>query len=121
MLAFLFTIGLFIYWGVLGLAILTVFPSRLRILQNMLIAPTLGLAITLIPVFMINRFGIPIKHFALLYAMVLMLLAMVILLVKRPIVPMPKLLPYMGILLVALLIVANPMFSYGFDWVSYSN
>ena len=121
MQAFIFTIALFFFWGLIGSATLAVFPSRLRMLQNFMLAPAIGIAVTLIPVFLINRLGVPIKDFAVIYAIVLVGIALCILAIQRPLFPLKRLLPFLGILLVALFITANPMFNYGFDWVSYSN
>ena len=63
MSAFIFTLGVFAYWGFVGYATLSIFNPRLRVIQSCLISPAVGIAVVLLPVFLINRAGIPVKHF----------------------------------------------------------
>lgn len=119
--AFLFTLALFAFWALLGFATLSVFNPRLRVLQTALISPAVGIAVTILPVFFINRLGIPVKEFGAILLPTLAVLAVATLAVKRPIFPLKRLLPFIVILVAALFLAARPMFSYGFDWVSFSN
>ncbi|CNK47394.1 Uncharacterised protein [Yersinia enterocolitica] len=121
MSAFLFTLGVFAFWAILGYAVITVFQPRLRILQGILISPAVGIAVTVLVVFFINRAGIPVKDFGRWLLPSLATLSIIILVIKRPIFPFKKLLPFIGILLAALILNAWPMFSYGFNWVSFAN
>ncbi|WP_145576269.1 hypothetical protein [Yersinia mollaretii] len=121
MSAFLFTLGLFAFWAVLGYAVITVFQPRLRILQGILISPAVGIAVTVLIVFFINRAGIPVKDFGRWLLPSLAVLSIIVCVIKRPIFPFKKLLPFIGILLAALILNAWPMFSYGFNWVSFAN
>ena len=119
--AFLFTLALFIFWGLIGFATISIFPPRLRLIQGVLISPAIGIAVTILPVFFINRAGIPIKDFGGILLPALAALAILALAIKRPIFPAKRCLPFLGIVVVALFLAARPMFSYGFDWVSFSN
>lgn len=119
--AFLFTLAIFVYWALVGFAVISVFKPRLRVLQGILLSPAVGTAATILPVFFINRLGVPVKDLGAILLPVLALIAIFILAVTRPIFPAKRLLPYVGILVAALAIAARPMFSYGFDWLSFSN
>lgn len=119
--AFLFTIALFIYWALIGFAGLSIFKPHLRIIQSILIAPTLGVAITILPVFYINRAGFPVNDFGLILTLGLAIIAVAIIAINRPLFPTRKLFPYMALLVGALLLTASPMLNYEFDWVSFSN
>lgn len=121
MSAFLFTLSLFTFWVLLGYAIITVFTPRLRILQGILISPAVGIATTVLVVFFINRSGIPVKDFGQWLLPFLAFFSIIVLVIKKPIIPLKKLLPFIGILLAALILNAWPMFSYGFNWVSFAN
>ncbi|EKN5912848.1 TPA: hypothetical protein RM800_003200 [Yersinia enterocolitica] len=121
MSAFLFTLGLFAFWAVLGYAVITVFSPRLRILQGILISPAVGIAVSVLAVFFINRAGIPVKDFGRWLVLSLAVLSIIVLVIKRPIFPFKKLLPFIAVLFAALILNAWPMFSYGFNWASFAN
>lgn len=118
---FVFTLGIFAFWGVVGYATLTIFPARLRIIQSLLISPAVGIAVMLLPVFLINRTGIPVKNFGQPLLVGILVLSVLTILIKRPTFPIRRLLPMVGVLIAALVLAAWPMFLYHFDWVSYSN
>lgn len=119
--ALLFTLAIFAFWVLIGFAVISVFNPRLRVLQGVLVSPSVGIAITILPVFFVNRLGIPVKDFGLILVTALALLAVLVLAVKRPIFPVKRLVLFGGVLVAALLLSARPMLSYGFDWVSFSN
>jgi hypothetical protein len=121
MWAFLFTLGIFLFLALLGFAIISVFNPRLRVLQGILVSPAMGIAATILPVFFINRYGIPVKDFGLILVISLAFMAILVLAIKRPLFSLKRLWPVMGILVGALLLSGWPMFSYGFDWVSFAN
>ncbi|CNF81692.1 TPA: hypothetical protein PXJ53_001189 [Yersinia enterocolitica] len=121
MSAFLFTLGLFAFWAVLGYAVITVFSPRLRILQGILISPAVGIAVSVLVVFFINRAGIPVKDFGWWLVLSLAVLSIVVLVIKRPIFPFKKLFPFIAVLFAALILNAWPMLSYGFNWASFAN
>ncbi len=121
MTALLFTIVLFAYWGSVGYATLSLFSPRLRIVQGILLSPAIGISAVILPVFFLNRAGLPVKDFAGYLLPALAGLSALILAVKRPLFPISRLWPFFAILLAAILLAARPMLSYGFDWVSFSN
>jgi hypothetical protein len=121
MTAFLFAISLLVYWGVVGFAVQTLFPSRLRSLQALLVSPAVGVAVLALSVFFLSRAGLPVKEFGRNLFAALAATALVVIAVKRPVFPFRRLLPYLGVLIVAAILVGRPMFSYGFDWTSFGN
>lgn len=121
MSAFLFTFAIFLFWALAGFAVISAFKPKLRVLQGLLLSPALGVAVTILPVFLINRMGIPVKDFGGILLAALALASAAALAVSRPIFPIKRLLPYIGVLVGALVLAARPMFSYGFDWLSFSN
>ncbi len=121
MSALLLTSVIFGFWGLIGFAVLSVFNPRLRVIQGVLVSPSVGIAVTILPVFCVNRLGMPVRDFGLILVATLALLAVLVLAIKRPIFPVKRLVLFGGVLVAALLLSARPMFSYGFDWVSFSN
>lgn len=121
MSAFLFTFAIFVLWALIGFAVISVFKPGLRVLQGFLLSPALGIAVIILPVFFINRSGVPVKDFGGLLLLVLALTSVVILAIIRPVFPIKRLLPYFGVLTGALLLAGWPMFSFGFDWLSFAN
>ena len=118
---FVFTLGLFVFWWLVGYATLTIFPARLRIIQSLLISPAVGIAVMLLPVFIINRTGVPVKNFGQFLLEALFVLSILVIFIKRPVFPIRKLFPMVGVLIAALVLAAWPIFLYHFDWVSFSN
>ena len=103
------------------MAVIAIFPPRLRILQGVLISPAVGIATIILPVFLLSRAGLPIKDFAGWLLPALGSVALVVLFVRKPILPW-KHLRWVGLILVgAMLLTGWPMLSYGFDWVGFSN
>lgn len=121
MTALLFTLTLFTYWGLVGYATLILFPARLRPIQGALLAPAVGIAMVILPVFFLSRLGFAVKEFATYLLPALGGLSLLIIAIKRPVFPLRRLGWFIAILLAALLLAARPMLSYGFDWVSLGN
>ena len=118
---FIFTLGLFVFWWLIGYATLAIFPARLRIIQSSLISPAVGIAVMLLPVFLINRLGIPVKNFGQFLLLGLLFFSVLVILIKRPLFPSRKLLPMITVIIAGLALSAWPMFLYHFDWASYAN
>ena len=121
MLAFGLSIALFVFWGVLGYAFLAVLKIRRSSVQNMLLAPVVGVSATLLPVFWLNRAGLPIAHFGLPLTIVLFLVSIGTLWYLRPILPLKQYWPFAAVLFLALFLTGRPMLEFGFNWLSYSN
>jgi hypothetical protein len=119
--ALLLTILIFAYWGLVGFAILSLFSPRQRILQGILLSPSVGIAVVLFPVFFLSRAGLPVGEFSVYLLLVLAVLSALILAVKRPAFPVRKLTTSAVIVFAALMLACWPMLEYGLNWVSYAN
>lgn len=121
MAAFGLSVAVFLFWSLLGWAALAALHSRRHLLHNLLLAPAAGAAATLLPVFWLNRLGLPVRYAGPLAT--LLLLSAAILLLYRFSTPLPlrRLLPFAAVLLIALLLAGHPLLRFGFDWVSYGN
>ena len=119
--AFCLPLILFTYWGIIGYAVLSMLRSQRNILQNLLIAPSIGMAIMLLPVFWLNRIGFPISKFAMPLFVFYLLTSITILWIRKPLFPIKIYLPFVGLFLIALFITGGPLLRYGFSWISYGN
>lgn len=117
----LLSFAIFVYFGLAGFATLTLFYARQRILQGILLSPSIGIAVVLLPVFFLSRAGLPVEVFANYLLSALAIISISILALKRPIFPFKRLIRFLVIGIVALFLVAWPMLEYGFNWVSYAN
>ena len=121
MLAFGLSILLFVYWGVLGYAVLAALKIRRNSVQNMLLAPVVGMSLTLLPVFWLNHAGLPIAYFGTALSIVLFLTSIGTLCFLRPILPLKQYWPFAAVLFLALFLTGRPMLEFGFNWLSYPN
>ncbi|HEY9642528.1 MAG TPA: hypothetical protein V6C57_18730, partial [Coleofasciculaceae cyanobacterium] len=121
MLAVGLSIALFGFWAVVGHAVLALLDRQDNLLRRMLLAPVVGLATTLLPLFWLSRLGLPVKTFGAALTIWLLAISVGGLLRLRPKLPWREYLPFIGIFLVALLLTGRPMLEFGFDWVSYAN
>src|SRR6185437_2068385 len=80
-----------------------------------------GIALLVLFIFWLNRWGIPVQNFGPALAMGLLMVSVIILILKKPIVPIRKYAPFCLIFLAALWLTGRPLLEYGFDWVSYCN
>lgn len=120
MLAAGFTLLLFVCWWFVGYGCLFVL-RRGHLLQNMLLAPSVGTAVCVMFVFWLNRAGIPVSKFGPALGVSLLLGTVILWRRGRVIAPMRRYLPFVAIFLFAFSLIAWPMFKYGFNWVSISN
>jgi len=119
--AFGLSVALFLFWSLLGWAALAALHSRRNLLHNLLLAPAVGVAATLLPVFWLNRLGLPVRYAGPLVTILLLAAAIFLLYRFRTPLPLRRLLPFAAVLLVALLLAGHPLLRFGFDWVSYGS
>jgi hypothetical protein len=122
-----FCILLFVYWIVIGLAATASLSADRSPLRNLLLAPTVGVSLTSLPLVILNRWGVPVRSFGAALAVVLLLAALAALWRVRRVAPgrlavrRRPLLAFCGVALFALLLTGRPMLRFGFDWVSFCN
>jgi len=86
-----------------------------------LIAPGVGAATVVLPVFLLNRFNIPVRDFALPLTILFAFSAAAILWRNRPAIAFRQIRPFLIILAGAALLTGYPLLLYGFNWIAYGN
>lgn len=119
--AFALPLILFGYWFILGYALLSLLHTQRNTLRNMFLAPGVGLALTIICIFNLSWFGLPVKTFAWPLCVVLLVLGIAILYYKKPLFPFRRYFPFFLIIIAALFIIGRPLLKFGFSWFSYAN
>ncbi len=121
MLAVAIALGLFAFWSAVGLPIVAALRFGRHAIRNLLLAPSIGAAATLLPVFWLSRLGWPVKSTAWPVTVLLSLLSVLLYWRYRPRFDWKSFAPFAGILVLTLLLTGRPMFLYGFNWLSYAN
>jgi hypothetical protein len=120
-MAFLLTLSLFTFWGVVGLAFVSLLNSRRNLLRNALLSPVVGASVTVLLVIWANRVGVPVKYAGPAVTLLLLVVTGVIVWRIRPVFPILRLRPFLVVLLSSAVVTGYPIFRYGFNWVSYCN
>ncbi len=121
LLALLLSFGLFALFCALGAAFTAILSPRRDSLRGALMAPGLGAAMLVLPVFVLNQMNVPVGRFAWPLTIVLCAAAAAVLWMRRPRVSPRRLAPFALILVCAALLAGYPMLLYGFNWISYGN
>ncbi len=121
LLALLLSFGLFTLFCFLGAAFTAILSPRKDSLRGALMAPGIGAAVLVLPVFVLNQMNLPVGRFAWTLAIVLCAAAAAILWLRRPRIPLRRIAPFAMILVFASLLTGYPLLLYGFNWISYGN
>lgn len=121
MLALAFSFLVFVYWTVLGRAVVSLAYPRLGALRAWLVAPALGVSVLLLGLMVFNQAGIPIRTFATPLTIVLGVAAVGVIAWRRPVTPWRTLAPFLLAALVSCLWTGWPALQTGFNWISYAN
>ena len=105
--AFCLPLIIFTYWITIGFAALTILHSPKNTFQNLLLAPSVGMAMTVLFVFLLNRLEIPVLNFAKIVTISLLILSIAILWWRKPQVSFKAYLPFLGIFILALMVTGN--------------
>lgn len=89
--------------------------------RNLLLAPSVGAAVTLLPVFWLSRLGFPVKSTAWPVTIFLLVLSSFLYWRYRPRFHLRSFAPFAAVLALAFVLTGRPMFLYGFNWISYAN
>jgi hypothetical protein len=120
MTALLLTLAAFAVFWLVGLATLAAVRADTTDLRLTLTAPAVGSCVVLLPAFMLSHAGVAIEHVALALLIVLLVAAVGVLALRRPTLPLSAL-PVVLVSVLGLLLAANPMFEFGFHWLSNGN
>lgn len=121
MLPLLLALVLFLYFALVGYALVVSLRRSGNVLQDLLLAPMVGLSATLVLVFLLNRAGSPVQAMALFVGLGLLALAAALLRRARPPMLPLRYLPFAAVLVMALLLSGWPMLLHGFDWIAFFN
>jgi hypothetical protein len=121
LLAFCLPLGVFLFFGIVGYAALCLLRTQGNTLQNCLLAPALGMAITVLSIFCASRLSLPVSRFAVPLTLFLSLASLSIFSLKKPPFPFRPYLAFAALFLLAALLIGNPLLEFGFNWLSYAN
>jgi hypothetical protein len=113
-------LALFAFWVALGWPVLALLEPAMPSLRSFLLAPLVGVAATLLPVFWLSAAGIPASDFARPLLAVLCGLTIGAWIWRRPAWTTRELIFLLPVV-AAIVIVGFPTFWFGFDWVGNAN
>jgi hypothetical protein len=121
MVAFLLVICLFCTWGFIGYTLLFTFWSRRNLLQNLLLAPAIGVAFTVVLVFWLNRTGLPVGRFGSTLTIILLIASALACWKQGTIFPFRHFRFFALILFLTLFVTGRPLLEFGFNWLAVAN
>jgi hypothetical protein len=120
-IAFLLIIPIFSFWAVIGYGIVFALHTRRNLLQSALLAPAAGMAATVLLVLALNGLGLPVRYGGPAATIILGAAAAWLFRRYRPLIPLRRLLPFVGVLSIAAIAAGYPLLRFGFNWISYGN
>lgn len=126
MLAFTLSGAVFLYWLVLGLALLSfVSPASIPLSARLPLAPVVGLAATVLPAFWISRLGVPVHDFAWPLTLTTAVIAGAALALRWRPDGLGRAIreqrAVFAALAAAMLLIGWPLLLHGFEWLSIAN
>lgn len=123
--AVLLSVGLFVLWTVVGLAVLNAGRFRGGV-RKLLLAPTVGFATFAVATYMIVRLGYTVGQIAWPVGIAVLLAALVLLWRTRTsrvyaLAVLKRYRPFGVVIVLAFGVTAWPLFRFGFDWVANGN
>ena len=120
-MALFLTLVIFAFWVFTGSAVLKVLTPKRCSLAEALLAPAVGIATILLPVFWLNRSGLPVAHFAVFLFFAVLAGGSAAHLCFRTAWPWREYRPFAVLFVIAALLIGWPLLLYGFDWLSFCN
>jgi hypothetical protein len=114
------SVVLLLFWTGLGWSLIAALEPGMEPLSAMLVAPVVGVALTLLPVFWFNALGLPVTAFARPLALALLAVTVVMMGWRRPSWHGPDAL-FAAVVLLALALIGFPTLRFGFDWIANAN
>src|SRR4051794_19230843 len=106
------------FWTLVGRAVLALLRPKVDLLREMLLSPVVGVVVTVIPLFLINRAGLAVGRFGHWLVVVYIIAAGAVIWFKRPARPTAReVMPFILIVLLGMLLSGWPLFQFGFDWL----
>jgi hypothetical protein len=120
-MAFALSVGLFVYFWVVGYAVVAALHTQRDLIRNALIAPGVGVAFTVYSIYVLSRLGLPVGSFAVIHAIAMVIVACLLLAVLKPVLPARRLSPYIVIGAIAFVTTGWPLLTLGFAWLGSLN
>src|SRR5258708_2019631 len=121
MLALSLAAAFCIYWALIGFAAIRLLGFRRDALRDALLAPSVGLCLTLLPTYLLNRNGSPVPSFAIWQTIATLACAAGAMAWCGEIPPRKWLAAFVGVAMLGLLAVSWPLLTHGFDWLANAN
>jgi hypothetical protein len=121
MVSLAITLSIFAIWGIVGYALTSSLLSRRQAISNLLLAPAVGMGTLELAAHIGLRFGSPVGPLARPIVLGALLLASIVLLVRRPPFPVRSVLPFGLIFLLAIPLSGWPLLKWGGNWICQAN
>lgn len=121
MIAISLVFAVFVFFMIVGRAFMAAIKTRFGELWTWLLAPTVGLAITLLLTATLSKWEVPIRVFGPAMTLTLLVASVGVYLWRRFPVPWRALRPYLIIVALFLAYTGWPQIWFGFNWISYGN
>ncbi|MCC7371975.1 MAG: hypothetical protein IT306_26405 [Chloroflexi bacterium] len=128
MLPLVLTLALFAFWLLTGFGAITALHTQRNTVQSLLLAPSVGVCLIVLPTFWLSRASLPVSSFSVVLGIGLLLLSAFacwhscrLRSVARLRPPVRAYLPFVVVFVGALILTGRPLFNFDFDWVSYAN
>ncbi|MEI6106022.1 MAG: hypothetical protein WCR49_03320 [Opitutae bacterium] len=121
MLAILFVLVLFVFFTLVGQAVISLLRPRMGVLWSWFVSPTVGLALLIVVMTRLNIWGLPVKAFGPWLALAMAVFAGLVFWWRRPYLPWRQLRWFLLPALFFVVYAGWPMLRYGFNWISYGN
>ncbi len=121
MLTLLLAAALFIFFWLVGAAVIALTQTTRPSLMSWLLAPVVGFSLVTVLVLLLNQGGIPVGVFAPYVTLLLLMFAAIVLWYRKKWSPIRELLPFIGIAAFFLLYVGWPALLLGAEWLGYAN
>jgi hypothetical protein len=115
------TLGLLVFWTVVGWAVVSTCLPAGGLLRNALLAPVVGVAVTALLLFQLHRFGLPVRTGGPITFVIAAAGSGALLWRRRLPFPLRAWWPFALVLLLGLVAVGYPLLVHGFQWVSFCN
>ena len=114
------TFALLLFWTIAGWSLIAVTAPRLGPLQSLLLAPTVGVAVTLLPTFWLSVADISVEAFARPLCTIVFIVSISLWMWRRPTWSRQELIFALPII-VAIVLIGFPSLRFGLDWLANAN
>jgi hypothetical protein len=121
LMAFVLSVSLFIYFWIIGYPLVSLLHTRRDLIRNALMAPAVGVVMTIYSTYALSRLGLPVGKFAQFLTIATLALAGLGWAWARPRLPARRLVPHVAIATLAFLATGWPLLAHGFAWFGQIN